>query len=752
MTAGEGSPFTVILNLFQDLFPNSNPMPTKTFHYASVALRILEKILGSNFSVTGLERLPKHPVMFVANHFTRAETFFVPYLIYKHTGRQVRCLADSSLYHGALGRFLESAGTISTKHKNRDNVILKDLISGEYDWMIYPEGSMLKSKEIKREKGFVNYTPQRVGPVRTGSAVLALKSQLYRDAIVEAHEKNDVEAAKSLEESFAVSYKDYLRDINTHIVPMNITYYPLRPGQNKIQQLAARLIKKIPKQVAEELEIEGNLLLGAEININFGDPLNLGDYIKATRGLIYQIPIIKDETKVNFILRYFKSRLTNDFMAKIYSDIQVNLDHLFSATLGFSKETEIEVNHLKRIIYLSAVMIQKCGKYRLNQSIFEENLYKIFLDEPHAQFDGVFELAKKQGVIEEIGYGKIKIKKILLAKRYDFHEIRLENSLHVIANEFALLDVASDIVKRNAKMPDEDLRKKVFAAIYNRDLEIFNSDYQIYFDEKFSKSKSVGSPFYLDFRPKSPSRVGKVGILISHGYKSAPKEVEELANFLNGFGFKVYATRLKGHGTAPINIKDVSYEDWYYSFQRGYAALQNTCVKIVVIGFSTGGLLSLLSCSRKIQGKNKLAAVVSINAALKLRDIKARMVPGINIWNEMLEKLHIEKGRMEFVDDAPENPRINYSRNYLKGVEQLEQLMHLCERKLPKITTTALIIQGKKDPVVNPISGKIIYEKIQSKDKTLSELNFSNHVIINSDGKEEVFETIRAFFAKQKLI
>jgi 1-acyl-sn-glycerol-3-phosphate acyltransferase len=72
-------------------------MSANTFRYASVAMRILEKILGSNFSVTGLEKIPNHPVMFVANHFTRVETFFVPYLIYKHTGRQIRCLADSGL-------------------------------------------------------------------------------------------------------------------------------------------------------------------------------------------------------------------------------------------------------------------------------------------------------------------------------------------------------------------------------------------------------------------------------------------------------------------------------------------------------------------------------------------------------------------------------------------------------------------------------------------------------------------------------
>jgi esterase/lipase/1-acyl-sn-glycerol-3-phosphate acyltransferase len=727
-------------------------MSAKTFRYAALALKILEKILGSKFSVSGLENLPNQPVMFVANHFTRAETFFIPYIIYKNTGRQVRCLADASLYHGRLGRFLESVGTISTKNSNRDKIILKDLVTGEYDWMIYPEGSMLKSKEVTNKSGFVNYTPYRVGPVRTGSAVLALKSQLYRSDMIDAFNKNQPEILHDLEENLEISYNDYFRHINTHIVPLSITYYPLRPGHNRIQSLASRLIKKIPQQVSEELEIEGNLLLGADININFGKAINLAEHINSTRNTIYQLPIIKNETKTNLILRYFKTRLTNDFMSKIYSDIQINLDHIFSACLKNFPENEIEVSHLKRLIYLSASMIHKCGKYRLNPSIFEENLLKLFCDETHEGFESVFDLAKKQGLIEIVATDKIHINKQLFDKKVDFHQIRLENSLQVVQNEFSLLEFAEEIIKKNCKIPDDLLRKKTFTEICKRDLEIFNSDYEIYFDEKLSKNKLVGAPFFLDCNAKTCSRTKKIGMLVIHGYKSAPLEAEPLARFINGFGFKTYVPRLKGHGTAPINMQDISWQDWYDSVNRGYAALSQICSKIVIIGFSTGGLLGLLSAAKKTSETKKLTAIIAINSALKLLDIKARVVPGITFWNDMLTKLNIEKGRFEYVDDVPENPHINYSRNYLKGVQQLEKLMKVCENNLEKVTTNALIIQGDKDPVVNPVSGKMIYNKIHPTEKKLSEVSFSNHVIINGSRKEEVFELIKNFLCKLKLL
>lgn len=724
-------------------------MADQAFRYAALALKVLEKILGSKFSVSGIENLPSQPVLFVANHFTRSETFFIPYIIYKHTGRQVRCLADSSLYHGTLGKFLNSVGAISTKNPNRDNIILKDLITGQYDWMIYPEGSMMKSKETKKESAFINYTPSRVGPVRTGSAVLALKSELYRSEMADFSKKNQAAELEELQKKLGVNYQQYFDQTNTCIVPLNITYYPIRPGNNKIKNLAAKFIKKIPDKIAEELEIEGNILLGAEINISFGAPINLGNYVKTARTVIGQIPLLNIETKNNLVLKYFKYRLTEDFMSKVYCDVQVNLDHIFSASLKYFPQEKIEIYHLKRIIYLSALMISKVGKYHLNQSIFEENLIKMFIDEPHEEFDSAFELARKQNLISDQGDGFVTINKKSFEKNYDFNEIRRENTLQVIANEFSLLEKANSIVKKNAAIANSDLRKLVFDEIYKRDLEIFESDYEIYFDEKFSKDKAIGSPFFLNSSTKTISKIKRTGILVCHGYKSAPQEVAALAKYLNGFGFRVYGVRLKGHGTSPINMKDVTYDDWYDSLQRGYAALKNICSKVIIVGFSTGGLLSLLSCSRKKQG---VCALVAINSALKLLNIKARMVPGINIWNEMLVKLNIEKGRMEYVDDNPENPAINYSRNYLKGVEQLGKLMELCDDNLKNISVPTLIIQANKDPIVNPISGKLIFEKIKSENKFLIEPDFSNHIIINSEGKEEIFESIRDFLYKLKLL
>jgi len=686
--------------------------------------------------------------MFVANHFTRSETFFVPYVIYKKTGKQARTLADSKLYVGILGKFLNAVGTVSTKNDKRDNIIINDLVNAKYNWIIYPEGSMIKNKKIIRDNLFISNTPYRNGPVRTGSAILALKSELYRQDLIEAYQKKDNQALHDFQQNYDLNYHDNLKNFTTHIVPLNITYYPIRPGHNKIQDIANRIVKKIPKQIAEELEIEGNILTGAQINIHFGKPINIASYIKSKKTVINQIPIIKQETKNNLILRYFRSRLTNDFMEKIYSDTQINFDHIFIACLMFYPQEKISLLTLKKIIYYSAILINKSHNYRCNPSIDSRKLSKLFADESFHEFDDVFKLAISQGIIKINDNDVIVISKKLFERNVEFHEIRLENTLHVIANEFSLLDNATAIIKRVGRINENDLTKKIFKEIYHLDVNHYQLHYAKKFDKNFSKKIDVGMPFFYDNDQLKNNN--KIGIVLCHGYKSAPAEVEPLAKYLNEMGYKIYAVRLEGHGTAPDNLAETTYQDWYESLQIGYSSLSMICEKIVIIGFSTGGLLTLLTASRKNKF-SKLSAIVSISSALKLMSISSKLAHGVELWNDLLNKLSLAKGQIQYVDDHPENPNINYSRNYISAVVQLEKLMNECKKSLELVNAPTLVIQGKNDPVVNPKSAESIHNKINSNIKQLSMLDFNNHVIIYSDKRELVFKEIKEFLSKLNL-
>ena len=721
----------------------------KNYHYTILAISLLEKLLGSKITVEGIENIPLHPTLFVANHFTRSETIVVPYIIHKYANRQVRCLADSNLFFGSLGKFLRSIGALSTTDKKRDHSIIFDLVNNNYDWIIYPEGKMMKSKQIYSNRKLSSYffdknsTEDRV---RTGSAILALKSELYRKDLIEAARNGRMDLLKFYKEELGIKFDKKLKNLQTHIIPINITYYPIRPGKNIIQRIVGKIFKQLPKEIAEELEIEGNLLLSSDINISFGKAINLSDYVQNVRDKIYLIPIIKNQTKINLILKYLKNHLTNKFMEDIYSRTQINIDHIVVAILYFYPHKEIDINYFKSLIYISINHIVYLKKCRIHSSLSGIDTYMLFVDENLKQLTSIVGLAQKLKIITKSNDRKSYIiHKNKFEQQYDFQYIRIENTLKVILNEFLLLKTPVDIVKRNVLFDEDMVRKNVFDSLLSKDIEIFNYDYDKYYDKSLSKDRSLGAPLFIDNVNLRSNNAD--GILLVHGYLSVPKQMEDMAKYFNNLGFKVYLVRLKGHGTAPVNLEDVKWQDWYGSLNFGYEALKLICVKVFIIGFSTGGLLSLLTASRKLQ----VDGVICINPALKLRDLRVKLSSGICLWNDILDKFRITKGQLRYIENSSENLDINYSRNYINGVEQLESLMGICENSLREIVCPTLIIQSTEDPIVDSKNAKRSLGKISSNINHFQEIRSSKHTIVRGKDSDKVFKVIRDFLKIQQI-
>jgi esterase/lipase len=95
-----------------------------------------------------------------------------------------------------------------------------------------------------------------------------------------------------------------------------------------------------------------------------------------------------------------------------------------------------------------------------------------------------------------------------------------------------------------------------------------------------------------------------------------------------------------------------------------------------------------------------------------------------------------------------ENPDINYSRNYLKGVNELAKLIEKTKAILGEINIPTLVIQSRNDPVVNPNSGNIIFDKIASDKKEIFTPDIARHTIITGEDKFLVFEKIADFIKK----
>ena len=219
-----------------------------------------------------------------------------------------------------------------------------------------------------------------------------------------------------------------------------------------------------------------------------------------------------------------------------------------------------------------------------------------------------------------------------------------------------------------------------------------------------------------------------------------------MSEYLHTNGFNVYGVRLKGHGTLPEDLRDVHYEAWIDSMNRGYAAMKQVCKKVYLGGFSTGGLVALVCASRKTC---PIAGVVCINTALKLHDIRIDYAQSMHVVNNFLS---LFKADLEYIEHKADNPETNYSRLYISTLAQLKGLMSETNKILKKIEAPLLVIQGDQDPVVLAKGAETIIAKTSSVHKELFIPKRDRHIIVQGEGREEIFKKVVSFMKKRKKV
>ena len=343
-------------------------------------LSLLEKILDANIEVKGIENIPfSNPKMFVANHFTRIEAMLVPYTLYNITNKKVGVIADDSLFKGFFGTFLSNLGAMKKSEINRNEHIIGDLITSCKDWMIFPEGIMVKAKDISKiDKNFcvkIDGTCQRV---YTGASVFALSSQFFRQKYFDKKLENYEEFSKKY---FVNDCKDINKN-ETMIVPINISYSRLRNEDNFLVDMAKKLLEDMGGNFKEELKIESNIILNSKITINILKPISTKEILKN----LYEKDFPQEK-----IINQLRYEITRDFMDEIYESLTINFDQIFILILFLYPKKSIEINYFKRLIYLSIQEI-KNKNLSLDEDI-NKNLIQLISYEKFDKFDNVLSVA-----------------------------------------------------------------------------------------------------------------------------------------------------------------------------------------------------------------------------------------------------------------------------------------------------------------------------------------------------------------------
>jgi esterase/lipase/1-acyl-sn-glycerol-3-phosphate acyltransferase len=698
-------------------------------------LKGLYDAFKTKFVVHGEDNIPDGSIIFVINHFTRIETMFLPYHIYFLTNKvPVWSLADHSLFHGGFGNLLENIGAVSTRDPHRDLLIVKSLLTGEANWVIFPEGLMVKNKKIFEDGQFMISSDEGKHKPHTGAATLALRAEFYRERIRKTI-STWPEEAKRLMDLYGIDLVEPVINRKTYIVPVNVTYYPIRVRENAISSLVAKFTDNVPERAEEELMTEGTMLLsGADIDIRFGEAIDIKDYLDD--------PVIKsdinsdieinfdDEIPSNKQLRENSYNLMQRYMTSIYKMVTLNHDHILASILTRYPEGKIDMDDFKAKSFFATDLNIKKDIYHVHKSLKQSQIC-LLTDDKHEKFNNFIDLALETGVIQKSG-GLYFRKNIDLD---DFHTVRKENTISVLANEIEPLTNLMSHIDLLAKEPKEITKERLKSHLLKSTVIDYEDDYKTFYDKDQSKDLEKGEPYLIEGKSKD------YGIVLVHGYMASPLEMRQLADFLGEKGFYVYVPRLKGHGTSPKDLSTRTYQDWIDCVDEGYTIIRNLCKNVIAGGFSTGAGLVLDLATRV----GDIKGVFAVAPPMELKDFSSKFVPAVDVWNSFLKSIHIDIAKIEFVDNEPENPHINYFKNPISGIHELERLMNQLKPKLKDIDIPVLVAQGRGDPVVSVNGTKKLFDLLSSDFKEYFLFNFERHGVLVGDGTERIFDSIFNF-------
>ncbi len=710
------------------------------YELSNYTLKSFSGLSKANTKISGQDNIPEGAIIFTANHFTRIETIFLPYHIHNITKKQVWSLAAAELFNvNMLQGLLDNLGAVSTKDPHRDEVILKTLLSGEVHWIIFPEGMMVKNKKVIKKDHFILKDDQAVSRPHTGAAILALRCEFYRERLRRMKELEPSEFER-LVQVFQIKNIDQVLEQNTYIVPVNITYYPANSRENILSKIAKIIMKDPSKRVMDELMTEGSKLFSnVDINIRFGKPLDIRPYLNDP----YIESMLTVKRKIKFdndlcskeIIKESSIKIMEKYMSAVYNMTSVNYDHVMASILKHFpyKRDGIDIYEFRCKVFFAISWLRSNKKYFVSD-LFMENQIHLLTNDNSKRFEDFFKIAQDSKVIE-IKSGKIFKDQTRFITRSDFHTIRIDNPVLVMANEIEPLIEVENYLKKLAQKSFEEIKQSVKEKILEKIQIDFTKDYTNYYIEDESKKKRIGSPLFLRHKKQT------TGILLIHGYMAAPEEMKAFARYLHEQFFTIYVPRLKGHGTAPEDLAGTKFEQWIESVEEAFVILRHSCDKVIVGGFSTGAGLALELSTRV----DDIAAVFAVAPPMRLKDLGSYFVPAIDAWNTMIKKIHLDSIAKEFIENHPENPHINYVRNPIAGMHELEKLMEQLEVKLKSINKPTLVVQSRNDPVVDSSGTLKLFNKLGCDIKEYYIFDYDRHGILTGKGIKRIYMAIENF-------
>ena len=728
-----------------------------TYEWTSRLFSLLRKVLAVNLKLHHRDAQIADGDIFLFNHFARFETFIPQYLIYMESGAYCRSIAGREFFveGDPFTNYLIRVGAVPDDLPNLLPFLAKEILRGR-KVVVFPEGGMVKDKRVLDLRGSYSVysrTAEQRRKQHAGAAILALALEAFKRAVIKTHEAGNGRRIDDWAESLELEGGDALLEAArrpTHIVPANITFYPIRVGDNLLRKGAELLNRGLSRRLSEELLIEGNILLrDTDMDIRLCKPVRVTDHWRWwDRQLLERITGRLDSLDDAFALRPDTGRwdrrllatrlrrnamrLRDDYMHRMYMGVTVNLSHLASSlVLGLVDRGHdaIEDARFQRLLYAAVKRAQSEADIHLHRSLRNPQAYGGLLVGECAGLEQFLRTASKSDLIHHVDGAYRFLPK--LRAEHTFDAVRLENLVEVYANEAAPLRGVTNSV-REALEGAESLAPETLARMrfddeligYEWDRLQFSKPRHREINDAETATES-GEPFLL-----MPQKPRPLGVVLVHGFLASPAEIRDFADELFALGFPVLGVRLKGHGTSPWDLRERSWQDWQDSVRRGFSIMAELAPRVALVGFSTGGALSLILASER---PARLAGVVAASVPMKFQDRGMRFVPLVHGANRLVRWVSSFEGIKPFQSNESEHPHINYRQMPVRGLYELTVLVDVLKASLAQVACPVTLLQGSDDPVVVPESGASLLESLAHVPVELRMVDSHRHGILNED-------------------
>jgi carboxylesterase len=238
-----------------------------------------------------------------------------------------------------------------------------------------------------------------------------------------------------------------------------------------------------------------------------------------------------------------------------------------------------------------------------------------------------------------------------------------------------------------------------------------------------------------------------IGVLLIHGWTSAPQDMVDLGKHLAGQGHSVLGVRLPGHATQPADLNRIRCRDWVAAVEDGYSLLDATCENIVVMGLSLGGALALiLAASRPVAGVVAMATPYEVPPRPNVRWLRF-LLPSLRPISTILRTFP-KPPINDYKDQQAYRDHVSYNVFPVRSIPEVGKLLQLLREQLPLLRAPALLMHAVEDRGVSPENARSIYSLVGSDEKELVWIENSGHVITLEPARGQVYELAADFVEK----